>query len=533
MKAVILAVAVVLAGCAGVSRAPRGEPWPGAEGSRALPVRVWQLQDYNMDHIRRVVGIAGQYGVNRLQLSHAIVMFAEEVLDDPNRQADFREIIDLAHAQGIAVDMWTHELARVPDELLAEDGRVDLDNEAVWMWLDGKYEDLFQAVPSLDGLVLTFHETDYSVYHDHKVKSAAPPAQRVARLIDTLAAVCERHGATLFVRTFCYEPQELAFIKDGLAAARSTFVVMSKEVPHDWEPFYPPNPLLGDVGGRPQIMETDLGGEYYGQSRILYCSPEYLKSRLSYGVSKGCVGVVARIERYDQHALGTPAEVNLFALARLWADPGADVEQIWRDWAQARYGPEAAEGVVSALKRTDDISNRIFFPLGFWLSAHSRVPSLEYMERVLPSASVAKWSDDPVWKQREWALLHPTEEVVQAVSLEKDEARWMCVLSLRDIENVSGRLDPADYGYLRAYFLYAMDCLEVFRYVHESFLRYKMYEQAPPEAKPKAEATLVVSLNRLKDAARVMRYKYGEEVWPGNPGRAEDLIREILERLEK
>ena len=533
-QTVCLLLAAACCGCM-----TTGNDSSNGHGGYALEERIWQLHDYDMAHIEHVIGLAPTYGANRIQLSHGIVMFAEEVLEHESRVQHFDLICEAAHANGLAVDMWTHELNGVPDEYRPE-GVVDFDNPGLWAWLTDKYERLFAVAPDLDGLVLTFHETAVSVYDDSRTRSALPKPQRVAKLIDAVAEVCNARGKRLYVRTFAYRPHELHVIRDGIIAAKSDFTVMSKEVPHDWQPYYPPNPLLGDVGGRRQVVEMDPGAEYYGQSRVLYCAPEYMKMRLCYAIEKGVVGAVARIERYNNHILDTPNEVNLYTLKRLWEDPSADTEEIWLTWARAEYGEKGAPYAVSALARTDDIINIVFFPVGFWLSGHSRLPGLGEIDHLMATHSTTKWLTEPDWVEMEKRINNPDPDLLKRVWDDYERAIAMCEESLADIARAKPLISKAKHGELLYYLSYVKDVAGIWQSHFDCYFRYKMLEQAvagkSAEGVPDLETLrlwLAQGMARHGQRADEMERTYGAEIWPGRPGRARGFLEEIRKRVEQ
>ena len=80
-------------------------------------------------------------------------------------------------------------------------------------------------------------------------------------------------GKQLVVRTFIHRPSEIEWVGEGLRrAADLTLTAMTKDVPQDFEPYYPPDPLFG-VLPHAHIMEADAAGEYWGRSvRAVPCS---------------------------------------------------------------------------------------------------------------------------------------------------------------------------------------------------------------------------------------------------------------------
>lgn len=414
-----------------------------AVSAEALPMRVWQFQDYNMDHIRRLIDMAAERNVNRIQLSHDIVMDVEEPLGNPQLVKDINTICSWAHAKGIAVDMWTHELNGIPSEFM-KDGRADLDDPKLWEFVSGKYGKLFKLCPDLDGLVLTMHETAIKIYEDGAVQSSTPPEQRVAKLIDDLSAVCKSFGKEFFVRTFSYQPRELEWLLGGIKQCKSDFVVMTKCCPHDWQPYYPFNPAIGDVGGKRQVVEFDLGHEFTGLSTIPYINLDYLKKNLDYDVSKGAIGCVLRVERLKWRAVDTPNQAVIDVFTQMLADPSADPHALYKRWLAKRYGEQAMPQIYAAYIRTYDVVNMGLFVLGYWVTNHSKLPNYGYATKSLTGRTTAKW--DPSTKAVEQELFNPTPETIRKIDAQKDEALALIEQSIADLEEAKPYMKADEYG---------------------------------------------------------------------------------------
>lgn len=513
-----------------------------------LPHRSWQFHDPDWDYLQQAIPKAQAAGMNRIQLSHQIVMDAEELWQGSGHEKRLervRKATALAHAHGLKVDIWTHELSGLPKDRFRDPdtGKPKLSAE-LWKWLDEKYEHLFELVPDLDGVVLTFAETDHKVYRDDVVSEEAPP-RRVARLINVMGDVCKRRGKLLIVRTFVYEPAEIGFLQQALAAVAESLgnsrhvMVMTKCVPHDWTPYYPFNPLLGDVAGLPQIVEIDLGQEFTGQSRLLHCEVDYVKCALDFARAKNVTGAVARVERSVNHALGTPNEVNIHAFSRLLADGSIDADTLWREWAVKRYGDKAAPSLVRALRRTFEITNLTYFPLEYWIVNHSRIPDWGYAHGHITSRQNCKWIPSPKQVTARDELLRPTPDTLLRISHEKDLANKLLLRSLADLELARPHLPDEDYAELRRYFDLAKDNVEVFRQ-HNLGMFTLLHYRARVEA---GDATLgeiqairdqvLEHLEEMRTWADRMEERYGKDIWPGNPDRLRKFAGEVEEKLGK
>lgn len=459
--------------------------------------RVWQLQDYHMAHIKRLINLASERGVNRIQLSHNIVMDSEEILNSSRRAEDINCAVRWAHEKGIKVDIWTHELNGVPDELL-KDGKANLDDPKLWEWLREKYARVFRLCPDIDGLVLTMQETAMSIYHERSVTSSIPPEQRVAKLIDSIADVCKSLRKDLFVRTFSYEPSELKFICDGLKLSTAEIIVMTKCQPHDWQPFYPDNPAIGDVGDHPQIVEFDLGYEFLGLSRIPYIDLEYLARRLSHGMSRDIEGAVLRVERLDWRATDTPNWATIEIFTRMLLNPCLDRTKAYRQWLEARYGKNAVPHLQSAFSRTFDIVNKSYFVLGGWITNHSILPDYGYATASLERRATAKWDPSQAGVKQE--LLSPTDRTVSKISLEKEEAVRLARASLEDIRSAKPHLKERDFADLEALFERTLTMATVWKAHYDLYFAIRLYERQPSEAMAYRISRLADALQRLRDS---------------------------------
>ena len=58
--------------------------------------------------------------------------------------------------------------------------------------------------------------------------------------------VAARHRKDFIVRSFLYEPQEMQWFREGYDKTGLHVMVQTKCEPHDWDPFYPNDPLIGD-----------------------------------------------------------------------------------------------------------------------------------------------------------------------------------------------------------------------------------------------------------------------------------------------
>ena len=338
-------------------------------------------------------------GICGVHFSHKLCHDAADLLEDPAHAAEAREWVARLRRANLDVWVWTHELHHVPAEFLDDQGRLRFDDTDWPGLLRQKYRRfLGEVLPGITGLVFTFAETPFEIYKDRVVVSALSPAERLKRLMSVLVDICAEHGVRVALRDFVYRPDEVDSMGRALRELPADVVVMSKAVPHDWEPFYPCNPLLGKVGDREQWVEFDLGLEYEGQQMLPYANLEQHHTWLLAARAAGIRQVCLRLDRYDgdcgQSALFTPWGKLMLNAFQAWdRQPELSCEALWRGWEADQF-PHAAR-VLQMLTRS---VQQMAFPLQNWLMDHSVLPSFAYAKSHLyggNAARLAEWTGDP------------------------------------------------------------------------------------------------------------------------------------------
>jgi len=393
-------------------------------GKALVPIRSWQFHKLDADYVSRSMKLAGRYGVNTVVFSHGMIEDVSQLYEGGDRAEQLRNLAAEAHGLKLRVWIWVHELENDVPKRYLSGGAVELDRPGFWQWLNSKYEKLFADFPEFDGILLTFHETKYKIFRESSVRSKLTMPQRFAKLISTIDAACAKHEKDFVVRSFLYEPQELQWFAEGLADVPRRVMLQCKCVPHDWQPYYPHNPMIGKFPERKLIVEFDCSSEFTGRNRIPYTSAEYFEYRWRYALSRpGVVGYNARLDHAGYDALFTPNEINIFALHRLTEDAKATGADIWRQWTQRRYGKDAAGFVEQALRLSFEVVNRSYFVLEFWITNHSKLPSFGYADGHISSRTIAKWKpDQPKYAELEERLKHPDAKLLEEILAEKDQA---------------------------------------------------------------------------------------------------------------
>lgn len=396
--------------------------------------RAWQFHVLKPAYVSESMKIALGYDVNTVVFSHEMIGFTSDLYDGTDRPETLRRLAREAHQLNLKVWIWVRELNDVPDRFM-DKKVVDMDRPGFWEWFRARYEGVFQDFPEFDGVMLTFHETPYKVFSP-SVRSALRIPDRFARMINTVDEVCASRGKELIVRTFLYQPEELEWFRAGIKQTKPRVIIQSKCEPHDWDPFYPHEPLIGAFPDHPHIIEFDGSSEFTGKNRVPYTSPEYFEHRWRYDLAQpGICGYNVRVDHGGYDAIHTPNEINLHALRRMSQDPKISATKIWKEWTEKHYGAEAAPYVESALRPTFDVVNDSFFALKFWITKHSALPDYKYAMGHISSRTLAKWyPDQPEYKELERRLLHPDPQLLEQILREKDRAiakSEACLLSLQ------------------------------------------------------------------------------------------------------
>ena len=434
MKKWVGIVAVFLA----AGRSVTGEP--------LVPWRAWQFHTLDSSYVRASLKLAPNYDVNTIVFSHEMIGYASQLFDGSDRGRQLSELALAAHAQKLKVWIWVRELEDVPPRFLAN-GAVQMDRPGFWDWLAGRYSELFATYPDFDGLVLTFEESRYRIFDEQKAQSSLSMPDRFAKIIDVIDEVCRRHRKEFVVRSFLYEPQEMRWFREGYSKTGEHVIVQTKCEPHDWDPFYPNDPLIGAFPGRKQIVEFDGSSEYTGKNRIPYTQPEYFERRWRYDLAQpGVVGYNVRIDHGGYDALHTPNEINIYAMYRFTEAANITAADVWKDWTIERYGEAAAPEIEQALRSSFEIVNQSFFALKFWITDHSRLPQFSYAEEHLHSRSLVKWyPEQPQYKNLEERLTRPDPELLEQILAEKDTAIACAHRALQHLENAKPYITAKQY----------------------------------------------------------------------------------------
>jgi hypothetical protein len=520
----------------------------------AFALNGWQLHDYNIPKLEEAVRRAPEYGVNFLIFSHELFRSVEGFLasdDDanpasppahvrelatgehfriiPGWKSDLRRIGELATSKGIAHYLWVHEFDDLPRRFLKK-GRVDMDDPGLFPYLERRYEALLRAMPGTAGFVLTLHESDLRVFRNGQVAGGGDVAERIRRVSRLLYDVLKRHGKQLIVRNFFYEPLEMEYFRRGIAGLPDDVIVMSKDTAHEFHPFYPWDPLHGQVGKKRQIIEIDLGVEKAWDWRGAYAQTDFIRRVALRGRETRQAGLVGRARLAWDNPFTDSHEVNLYAFARFLYDPDQSVDVVLRDWAGRRYPARAVPGIVAALKRTEAINHLGRWHLGYWFTKEIGREWHDYpyvYSRVL-QRSRYKWTRDPADRALEDKLYHPDEATFARVIAEKDQVVAQVRAGQADLRQAGRHLTAAQIAPLQEDFRFLLDAALLQREWVRAYFGLRMFlDQPTPARRQQVEEALA----KLELYERTPGVTYGLNVETGRRHNIDGFAREVRKRL--
>ncbi len=291
---------------------------PPAVLSAAGPFTMngWQFHSRDVARVSEAIRKAPEYGVNFFIFSHNLFDHVDPFLNDPGRQRDILQLGALADSEKIPWYLWLHEFDDIPDRFRTGSRgdvdeqiehsvtgtgssasfrlghRVNMDDPALMEYLRNRYDRLLNMCPTAAGIVLTLHESDNKLFRNAEVKSSLPVSERIVVVTKLIYDVVKKHNKKLILRNFFYEPKEMEYFAQAIGKLPDDIIIMSKDVVHDFDPWYPFDPLHGKVGKKMQIMEADLSVEKAWSQQGLYAQPALHQARCERAAVTGMAGIV-------------------------------------------------------------------------------------------------------------------------------------------------------------------------------------------------------------------------------------------------
>ncbi|MBQ2631484.1 MAG: right-handed parallel beta-helix repeat-containing protein [Kiritimatiellae bacterium] len=368
-------------------------------------------------------------------------------------RAALKGVAAAAHKAGKKLYYW-HREGFLPKGLISDvpglkdsDGEIDLLGESFASYLKWKVSAAFDAVPEVDGFVLTLTEADFSVIHNSRADRYPPP-----KVVESIVRIfCEEHekrGKRFVLRSFGSVAKDYEDILAGAAAAAKDhkFEIETKVTPYDFSPFLPDNPFLRKVPGTTLGVECDGIGEFFGAGYLPCAQVSQIPRYVTAGRRARADRYVIRIDRVGNSIFDSAQEVNLYSYMRLIRS-GSPVSRakILSEWAAKRW--PGCEKEMSKLANTSfDMAKALEFVDGnVTFHQHPAAPNFKFI-KAGGVFSVFRDDADLHMATRLWGLLADRKTPGRGwILAEKEKAVKLAEEGLAAVEGLKGRLDGAEY----------------------------------------------------------------------------------------
>lgn len=278
---------------------------------------------------------------------------------------------------------------------------IETSDPAVWEVYRAGIEELFDELPSVEGLVIRFGEGG-SLFNTggwpYRSEMAIRSAASLRAMLRGLLPAFEARGKTLVLRSWTVGVGQIGrlHVDPGVYHAvlddidSPALVVSTKFTAGDFFSYLPLNPTLAS-GRHRRLVELQEKPEFEGFSAFPdFLGEEHARAlRVLRSANPQIVGTFVFTQfggplragpraLYPLHGFWLWTDANVFVASRLAVDPDADVSQLARRWAEARFGnnPRIVDAVMSVLVEGRDAVLKGFYIRAF-AEREVQVPGLE------------------------------------------------------------------------------------------------------------------------------------------------------------
>lgn len=367
-----------------------------------------------------------------------------------NNLAYMRYLLAAAARKEVPVWLNVKELS-FPDEViehnpsLLKDGTV-CPTDPFWEgFLEAKYEDLCAQYPAIAGVIVSPGSPEgRAALSQRKCHcdrcSRTGLAEWYRWLVMSTYQPLARHGVKLAVREFSYNRDHQAAIVEALAGCPREIILSVKVTPHDYYPTFPDNTLIG-ASSRPQWIEYDVMGQYYGWGVFPCLMREDLQARITNARDKGVTGVILRTEWErvnDWWCLESANGLNLTAGARLALGQPVDDAALASEWMERRVRRAPTSGALARfLAGTWEVMKRALYMHDFVFNDSSQFP----LSLSRGWWSIAKKHSLSEWFPERAGDLALDSTVVERYIAEKEEAVELLDRLLREFRRDASKAE--------------------------------------------------------------------------------------------
>ena len=352
------------------------------------PEITWSLMhptQLNVEYMKRVVSEAEKFRVDSFEICAAchtllggldgLVLYDDypEVAKSIDREGilatreKLREILKLAHASGRPVYYWHREVTVWPEflkqvpGLMDANGEFDLLGKPFGDLLRYKLSKAFEALPELDGIVLTLTEADFSAIHN-STPDVYPPEKVVDHIVRIFAEEHEKRNKRFILRSFGSIAQDYKDILAGaeLAAKDHAFEVETKITPYDFVPFLPDNPFFCTIPNLTAGAECDSLGEFMSAGFLPAENVDHIVRYVRHAQRSGVARYAIRLDRISNSVFES-CPINLYAYARAIDDPEVTPDQIRAEFAKLNYPESVAAEMIELGKSSFELIKKVHY----------------------------------------------------------------------------------------------------------------------------------------------------------------------------
>lgn len=430
-----------------------------AQAADVLPFHGWTLTHNDTAYNLSVLDRMPEFGVTHVQLSHNIVTRIDQFAED-DVVTRVKTLADKIHVQGGSVIVWAQELSYDTTTFC-----FDLDGDDMQARMQA-YRDALTRVPEIDGVMISFGSAPTelaTVIPSCQLLQYSVIAERYKAMIEAVSrVVMDEFHKQVYVRTFYHKGYEIPYLRTALEETQRPIVAMTKAEPNDFEPYYPLDPLIGDIGAHDQFLELDCAGEYWGRGAIPFVAVEYFAQRFRETRTQSTgdshfIGSTCRVDRYDRPALGSLNEANISAQAQLVQDPDAEWQAMLSHFIEARFGLQqdraAHRQLFDILRRTYWIGRKMYYSKGDWaFTKGSELPASNTEAlSLLVDKTISQW--DPAYTPITLLLITPDRQTILELLQEKHEAMELAQANLDALPAVQSAVSVDDYTHLETLLL--------------------------------------------------------------------------------
>ena len=348
----------------------------------------WSLMhptQLNVEYMERVIKEAEKYRVDSFEICAAchtllggldgLVLYEDypEVAKSIDRagiletREKLRQILKLAHDSGRPVYYWHREVTVWPEflrqvpGLMDANGEFDLLGKPFGDLLRYKLSKAFEALPELDGIVLTLTEADFSAIHN-STPDIYPPEKVVDHVVRIFAEEHEKRNKRFILRSFGSIAQDYKDILAGaeLASKDHAFEVETKITPYDFVPFLPDNPFFCSIPNLTAGAECDSLGEFMSAGFLPAENVDHIVRYVRHAQRSGVSRYAIRLDRIGNSVFES-CPVNLYAYARAIDDPEVTADQIRSEFAKLNYPEEIASEMIELGKSSFELIKKVHY----------------------------------------------------------------------------------------------------------------------------------------------------------------------------